>query len=116
MSAFWEQGEEKGAITTTSEGKFSFSTPTHTGSFWLDFATAQQAIMARTYIHGAVSIVVTQIDFVSGAEIVPEMQIFIPVSHDFKSIYFGAAIQNGPTLVVPYETIAFNQIRLPEIK
>jgi len=110
---FWEQGKEKGAITTTAEGKFAFSTPTHSGSFWLDFATAQQAIMARTYVHGAIAIVVTQIDFVAGNS---EVQMFIPVIPDSKSIYFGTQIENGPTLAIPYETIAFNTIRLPEIK
>lgn len=106
--AFWRQNNEEGSITTNSEGNFTFSSPTHSGWFSIDFATAQQAIQARTYLHGVLSVLATELHLLSDDATTTTLY-FVPASKD-GVIYFGTEIEGGPVLVVPYEMIAFNTI------
>lgn len=106
--AFWRKDGEEGAITTNSEGNFTFVSPTHSGWFSIDFATAQQVMQARTYLYGVISVLATELHLLSDDATTTPLY-FVPALKD-GAIYFGTEIEGGPVLVVPHEMIAFNTI------
>jgi hypothetical protein len=102
--ARWAQDNKSGDICMDTQGNFNFASPTHAGSFFIDAACALGAVRAQTYIHGVKAVIVVPVSMKVNQENISDNLLFIPVVNN-NQIYFGTAIDGGPTLVIPYECI-----------